>query len=247
IRGIAGGDAGGAALKALSARAIAFFIATTLIAATIGLLVASAIDPGAYIDGGMLETALVSAADATGVLAAPADLPTPEEIPNIITSLFPRDPLTTLIGGDMLEIVITSAIIGAALVMMPEPQRRPLLELLASIQAACMVIVGWVMHFAPFAVFGLLAHITARVGLTALIGTGVYVAAVLIGLAALLAVYLAIVGLIGRYSVRNFLVAVREVMLLAFSTSSSAAVMPLSLTTAEHKLGVRTSVARFVV
>ena len=248
IRGIAGGDAGGAALKALSARTIAFFIATTLIAATIGLLVASAIDPGAYIDGGILETALVSAADAPAAAAAkPATLPTPGEIPNIITSLFPRDPLTTLIGGDMLEIVITSAIIGAALVMMPEAQRRPLLELLASIQAACMVIVGWVMHFAPFAVFGLLAHITARVGLTALIGTGVYVAAVLAGLVVLFAVYLAAVGLVGRYSVPRFLAAVREVMLLAFSTSSSAAVMPLSLTTAEHKLSVRTSVARFVI
>ncbi len=247
IRGIAAGEAGGAALRALSARTIAYFVATTIVAAVIGLGVASLIAPGRYIDGASLEASMVSAEADPASAAKPAALPKADEIPTLITSLFPRDPLTTLISGDMLQIVITAAIIGAALVMLPENQRRPLLDLLASIQSACMVIVGWVMHFAPFAVFGLLAHITARVGLSALIGTGVYVATVLLGLALLFGVYLAILVVAARYPLGRFLAGVKDVMLLAFSTSSSAAVMPLSLTTAEHKLGVRSAVARFVV
>ncbi|MHA1565813.1 MAG: dicarboxylate/amino acid:cation symporter, partial [Alphaproteobacteria bacterium] len=125
--------------------------------------------------------------------------------------------------------------------------RKPLLDLMSSVQAASMVIVGWVLRFAPVAVFGLLAHITARVGLSALIGTGVYVASVLFGLLLLFLFYLAIVVVVGHRKSRQFLGAIREVGVLAFSTSSSAAVMPLSLSTAEHKLNVRNSVARFVV
>jgi Na+/H+-dicarboxylate symporter len=60
-------------------------------------------------------------------------------------------------------------------------------------------------------------------------------------------VYLAIVAVVGGRDLRKFLSAIREVGLLAFSTSSSAAVMPLSLSTAEQKLNVRASVARFVI
>jgi Na+/H+-dicarboxylate symporter len=248
IRGIAAGEAD-MNLRQLGGWTVGFFVATTLVAVAIGLAVAILIAPGSYIDGGAFETVLAEPpADAgEAVAAAPAELPGPEEIPEFITSLFPRDPLTTFISGNMLQIVMTAAILGMALVMTPPEQRKPLLDLLSSVQAVCMVIVGWVLRFAPIAVFGLLANITARVGLSALIGTGVYVATVVLGLVLLFAVYLAIAVLVGRRGLGDFLGAIREVVLLAFSTSSSAAVMPLSLSTAEHKLKVRASVARFVV
>jgi Na+/H+-dicarboxylate symporter len=246
IRGIAAGEAG-VSLQRLGGWTVAFFLITTVVAVAIGLSAAIVIAPGAYIDGGTLEAAM--AGEAAGAEDPPpvAELPRPEEIPEFITSLFPRDPLTTFISGNMLQIVLTAVIIGVALVMTPPAQRKPLLDLLSSVQAACMVIVGWVLRFAPIAVFGLLAHITARVGLSALIGTGVYVATVVIGLILLFLVYLAIAKFVGGRSLRAFLGAIREVVLLAFSTSSSAAVMPLSLGTAEQKLNVRPSVARFIV
>jgi len=247
IRGIAAGEAD-VNLRRLGAWTVIFFLATTVIAVAIGLTAALVISPGSYIEGGVLEAAMAGpeVSDA-GSPPSAAQLPAPEQIPQFITSLFPRDPLTTFISGNMLQVVLTAVIIGLALVMTPLEQRKPLLDLLASVQAACMVIVGWVLRFAPIAVFGLLAHITARVGFTALIGTGVYVATVLIGLVLLFLVYLAIVTFLGGYDLRKFLSAIREVALLAFSTSSSAAVMPLSLSTAEQKLSVRASVARFIV
>jgi len=246
IRGIAAGEAG-VSLQRLGGWTVVFFLVTTVVAVAIGLSAAIVISPGAYIDGSTLEAAM--AGEAAGAEDSPpvAELPRPEEIPEFITSLFPRDPLTTFISGNMLQIVLTAVIIGVALVMTPPAQRKPLLDLLSSVQAACMVIVGWVLRFAPIAVFGLLAHITARVGLSALIGTGVYVATVVIGLILLFLVYLAIAKFVGGRNLRAFLGAIREVGLLAFSTSSSAAVMPLSLGTAEQKLNVRPSVARFVV
>lgn len=246
IRGIAAGETD-ISLQRLGGWTIGFFLLTTLIAVAIGMVAAVVIAPGSYIERGVLDAAMATQETAKAGPAAPAQLPKAEEIPEFITSLFPRDPMTTFISGNMLQIVMTAAIIGVALVMMPMHQRKPLLDLLSSIQGACMVIVGWVLRFAPLAVFGLLVHLTARVGLSALIGTGVYVVTVLLGLLALFLVYLAIVVIVGRRSFRSFLAAVREVVLLAFSTSSSAAVMPLSLSTAEQKLMVRPSVARFVV
>ncbi len=248
IRGIAAGE-GTDNLGRLGGWTVGFFVATTLIAATIGLGIASLVRPGLLIEGSRL-TAAVAGEVPSGTVPAPglaAEPPSAAELPELIVSLFPRDPLTSFVSGNMLQIVLTAAIIGIALVTTSADQRRPLLDLMASIQAASMVIVEWVLRFAPFAVFGLLAHITARIGLSALIGTGAYVATVVAGLVILQGIYLLIVGLVAGRRPLAFLGAIREVMLLAFSTSSSAAVMPLTLSTAEEKLRVRSSTARFVV
>lgn len=118
---------------------------------------------------------------------------------------------------------------------------------MASLQQVCMTVVGWAMRLAPFAVFGLMAQLTTKIGLNALIGMGVYVCTVLLGLLLLLSMYLLIVFIATRETPGTFLSAVRDVMLLAFSTSSSAAVMPLSIKTAEEKLNVHPSVSQFVI
>ncbi len=248
IRGIASGE-GGSRLGKLGSRTILFFLSTTILAVGIGLAVSTAIQPGQYIDKSLVEHSLQSGAQSIVDKTATAgkSVPKPEDLPELIISIFPTDPLSTFVSGNMLQIVIAAAIIGIALINTPLEQRTPLLEILGSVQAACMVIVGWVMRFAPVAVFGLLAGLTARVGLSALLGTGVYVATVLAGLLILFAVYLALSLLITRKPLGIFLKNTREVLLMAFSTSSSAAVMPLTLTTVEQKLGVKSSVSRFVI
>lgn len=244
IRGIAAGG-GGSSLGRIGGRAVGFFILTTLVAVAIGVAVALVIEPGSLVDRSAVGDALATAGGAAG--SAPPAPPSMQQIPDMIVGLFPTDPLSTFVSGNMLQIVIASAILGIALVMTPLEQRLPLLELLASVQAVCMVIVGWVLRFAPLAVFGLLANITSRIGLSALLGTGMYVVTVLLGLVLLLMLYLLVVWLQTRRGPLGFLRDIRDVMLLAFSTSSSAAVMPLTLTTVENRLKVRSEVARFVV
>jgi Na+/H+-dicarboxylate symporter len=186
-------------------------------------------------------------ADAPVAAANAGSIPGVAEVPGVITALFPRDPLTSFVSGNMLQIVITAVIFGIALLTMPEAQSKPLMDLLASIQAVCMVIVKWVLRFAPLAVFGLLAEITAKVGLDTLIGTGIYVLVTIGGLALLFLLYLLIGWTVSTTSPARFIASTREVLLLAFSTSSSAAVMPITLATVEEKLGVESFVARFVV
>jgi Na+/H+-dicarboxylate symporter len=110
-----------------------------------------------------------------------------------------------------------------------------------------MTVVRWAMWLAPFAVFGLLAQLTTKIGLNALLGMAVYVGTVLLGLLLLMLGYLVLLFVFARQHPLAFLRSAREVLLLAFSTSSSAAVMPLSIKTVEDKMGVRPSVSQFVI
>lgn len=246
IRGIAAGEnpeiVGGIGLRTL-----VFFIVTTICAVLIGLLAAYLIVPGSFIDA-----TLISSSETTSTVPVPAaDIsrgpPSLSEVPHHIISLVPTNLLTSLVQGEMLHIVIGSAILGIAMLGLPSAQSKPVLDVLGGLQAVCMVIVKWVLRFAPLAVFGLMADIASRVGLKAIAGMGAYVATVVAGLLVLLALYLLIVMILAGRSPLVFLSQIREALLLAFSTSSSAAVMPLSLQIAEEKLMVPPSVSRFVI
>ena len=147
----------------------------------------------------------------------------------------------------MLQVVIFAMVVGVALVMMAPAQSKPMLDLLGSLQEVCMTVVRWAMLLAPFAVFGLLAQLTAKLGVEALLGMAIYVGTVLLGLFTLFVVYLCIIFFVARQNPFVFVKSVGSVLLLAFSTSSSAAVMPLSIKTAEEKLKVRPSVSQFII
>ena len=147
----------------------------------------------------------------------------------------------------MLQVVLFAIIFGMALIMMTPAQSKPLLDVLGSLLEVCMTVVQFAMRLAPYAVFGLMAQLTTKIGLDALLGMGMYVGTVLIGLGILLGFYLIIVFVIAHMKPREFLINAREAMLLAFSTSSSAAVLPLTLKTAQDKLKIRSSVAQFVI
>ncbi len=231
-------------LRRTGLRVVLYFIATTALAIVIGLILALIIEPGRFVDSAAIRATIGTAAAPEGT--GPA-APVFAELPQKLLTLLPSNPLSSMVDNDMLRVVIFAIVVGIALVMMAPTQSRPLLDLLGSLQEVCMTVVRWAMLLAPLAVFGLLAQLTAKIGLDALLGMAVYVATVLLGLLLLLGVYLLIVTLAARRNPLNFLRSVREVLLLAFSTSSSAAVMPLSIKTAEEKLGVRPSISQFVI
>jgi Na+/H+-dicarboxylate symporter len=176
-----------------------------------------------------------------------AELPSLDELPRQITKILPENPVVAMVEARMMHIVIFSIFIGIALLAMSPKKSKPLLELLGSLQAVCLIVVGWAMKLAPLAVFGLMAKLTSTIGLEGLVGMAGYVGTVLLGLLLLLVFYLLIVAFIGKRSPWTFLKEAREVQLLAFSTSSSAAVMPLSLKTAEDGLKIRPSIAQFMI
>ena len=232
-------------LRQLGFRLVGYFIFTTCVAIIIGIVVALVIRPGHFIDSSLLNASL----DAAALPQTQQSVETfsAAQLPSMITNILPVNPLGAMVEQEMLQVVLFSIVFGLALVTISPKRAEPLLDILSSIQEVCMAVVRWAMLLAPFAVFGLLAQITMKVGLDALLGMAVYVGTVLLGLLILLLFYLAIIFVTNRKSPIWFLKNVRDVQLLAFSTSSSAAVMPLSMKTAEEKLKVKPSISQFLI
>lgn len=229
-------------LKLLGLSVTAWFVATTAVAAAIGLWVASAIAPGRALGESIVSSASTAAGE-QNVLQPP----TLADLPQALISLLPGNPLGSMVEGEMLQVVIFGVIVGVALVSMTPAQSRPMIDLLTTLQQVCMTVVRWAMLLAPVAVFGLMARLMTQLGVDAIFGMLQYVLTVLAGLALLLILNLLILRILVGRSPLEFLKASQELLLLAFSTSSSAAVMPLSIKTAEERLSIPASVAQFVI
>ncbi len=242
IRGLAAGE-NLEQLRRMGLLVVGYFVATTLFAAGIGLWIANLIQPGQFLDPSQISSSPDSLPDTITTL----EKPSLSSIPDHLLGILPGNPLQSMAEGQMLQVVIFAVMVGVALISMTQQQARPMLDLLGSLQQVCMTVVRWAMRLAPIAVFGLMARLTSQTGLDALIGMAIYVATVLAGLFLLLISYLILVSVLGKIRIGPFMASVREVMLLAFSTSSSAAVMPLSIKTAEDKLHVRPAISQFVI
>lgn len=226
-------------LRSMGWRTGLFFLFTTLVAAFIGLAIALAVQPGSYLEVGQLPAAASA--------SSPASAPSLAALPTQIVRIVPTNPLQASVEQNMLQVVVFAIFVGVALVSMDSKVAKPLVDLLGAVQEVSMMVVRWAMYLVPLAVFGLLTQLTARMGLDALLGMGVYVATVLGALLLAFVFLLAVYAVGRRRSPLTFLRGSRDVLLLAFSTSSSAAVMPLTIRTAEEALGVQKSIARFVI
>ncbi|KZN36666.1 dicarboxylate/amino acid:cation symporter [Pseudoalteromonas luteoviolacea] len=228
-------------LRKVGVRIFPYFVVTTIISVTIGVLVVSLFNPGFYVDSQLLtnlgvSTSLVSSEPATTM-----------SIPERVAAMIPANFTQSTLDKDMFAVVMYAGFIGVALTTLVVKQKLLLLDLTQAVQSLSLKVVNWAMHLAPFAVFGLLCDITIRIGIDALIGVSAYVGTVIVGLVILLLVYLSLVCLIGRINPWSFIKSIKDAQLLAFSTSSSAAVMPLSMQIAEQKLQVQKPIVQFIV
>lgn len=232
-----------AAMKRNGLLAVAFIVISTAIAAALGIFLALNIQPGSFIDA----SALSDAATAPLTSGVAKGFPAVAELPDKVSALIPRNPLASMASGEMLQVILFAAVLGVALLSIPAAQARPLFELLTALQEVCLRVVSWAMLLAPYAVFGLITRLVANLGVEVLAGMAVYVLTVLLGLLVIAGLYFLVAHFSLPQNFRTFLHSMRELLLLAFSTSSSAAVMPLSLKVAENDLGVRPEIARFLV
>lgn len=235
------------ALKQIGMIALGFILLTTVIGTTTGIGLGQLIKPGLYINSELLSETVI----ANDV--PPNHVPTEQrplsavDMPDMLVSLFPKNPMASMVSGEMLQVVLFAAILGFALISIPPKQAQPLFDLLGALQEVSMRVVAWAMYLAPFAVFGLLTRLVANLGLEVLAGMLLYVITVICGLLVLALFYLLVIKLIGQREIKSFIAEVRELLLLAFSTSSSAAVMPLSLQVVENSFAVRAGIARFLI
>ena len=242
ITGIASNDKD--SLKKLGGGVLLYFLGTTIVSVSLGVILSQLFRPGRFLhqqsisEHNEIMTTSTEGAELSFGL---------ENIPDAISNLLPENPLESMVNADMLSIVIFTIIIGVAVLSLEATLLRPVKILLSAIQEVCMTVVKWSMLLVPVAVFGLMAQLTSSVGLSSLSGLAYYVGVVLLGLLLLVVFYLGLIVLLGKANPMYFLKKIRDVQLLAFSTTSSAAVMPLSLETAEEELKVDKAISNFII
>lgn len=229
-------------LKRFGVRLLLYFLSTTTIAIVLGLLVTLIMKPGQYIYrlGGFPNSgdAEMPVSETTNAM---------ENIPGAISNLIPSNPLQSILTGEMLGVVIFTIIIGIAITQVDKGTSGPVIRFIEAIQKICMIIISWAMRLVPYAVFGLMAALLSKIGIEVFYGLSYYMLVVIIGLLLLIGVYLLVVLLLAQKNPIQFLKHIKEPQLLAFSTASSAAVMPLSMKTADEQLGVSSKVSDFVI
>ncbi|MGJ3232625.1 MAG: dicarboxylate/amino acid:cation symporter [Oceanicaulis sp.] len=246
ILGLAAGASDPVKLRRVGGRLAGFVALTTTAAAALGAGLALWLKPGRLVQGGPAPDTLVDAGRARASEDPFADMAV--QAPRLIADLVPENPLASAAANEMLAVVVFAIFLGVAYVASPNKAKLdPLIKVLEAMLEVSMTVVKWAMYLTPYAVFGLTAQLLARLGAQSLVALGAYVGVVLAGLAGLLVIYFALVAMLGRMSPLRFQKAVGEAQLLAFSTSSSAAVIPLSIQTAVEKLRAPSSVASFVI
>jgi Na+/H+-dicarboxylate symporter len=217
---------------------LAFFLATMGLAILIGFGAAHVFRPG---EGLRLEMF----AEATRNFQA-RQMPLDEYVAQFLRGLF-QNPFKALAQGDILAVVIVALFLGIALVVGGERYRN-IRALLAELQELCLMIVGWIMHLAPFGIAALLLQLVATQKaellaslahfITVIIGTTLFH-----GVVVLPAILWAATGM----SPLRFFKGAREALITAFATSSSAATLPITLRCTEQHLHVKKDIASFVV
>lgn len=168
-------------------------------------------------------------------------------LPQSISNLIPVNPLESILSGEMLGVVIFTIIIGVAITQLENKTAAPLMKFIEAIQKICMIVIGWAMRLVPYAVFGLMAALLSKTGFAIFKGLGFYMLLVIAGLALLMTFYMVLYFVLTRENPFVFLQKIKDALLLAFSTASSAAVMPVSMKVADKYLGVSSKISDFVI
>ncbi len=227
-------------------KALGFFLVSTVLSATLGILLVLAVRPGSRIDPEVRTRLLQTyAADASSKVEAAAQSNFGvETIVNIVT----RNPVKSAVDMDMLGVIFFGIMFGAALTLIAAARAKPMINVLEALQDVVIKIVEMAMRIAPLGVFMLIYGVTSRFGLELLAPLARYVLVVIVGLVLHLAVTLSIiVRVVGGISPRLFYSRIRSAMITAFSTSSSAATLPTNIAVAEQNLGMPSKIAGFVL
>ena len=242
-------------LSSMGGRTLLIFLCTTVLAVTLGLVLVNIVRPGDYLSTERREDlkARFSTQTDQGFNNAQAFKERGPLSP--IVDMVPDNLFHALSNNtSMLQVVFFALFMGVAIMSLPSDQTQSVRDLFGQLNRIVLLMVDYVMAFAPIGVFALIASLIADLAgndpakaLELLGALSVYALTVVLGLALmLLAVYATLVRVFGGLSPRRFFRVMSPAQLLAFSTSSSNATLPVNLECAE-KLGVREEVRTFVL
>ena len=222
------------------------YIVTTVIAITIGLSVVNIFKPG---EGVVLSNVNIDANSKTSSIINNADKQTETGPLQFLVDVIPDNIFKAMSNNSsMLQVIFFTVFLGICLLLIEEKQAKPLKDLFDSLNEAILKMVDVIMLTAPLAVFSLIATLIATTkNPDLLISLLKYAGVVLLGLIIMVIVYMIIIAVYVKKSPIWFLKQISPAQLLAFSTSSSAATLPVTMERVEEHIGVDKEVASFVL
>lgn len=219
-------------LGSIGLRTVGLFAATTLVSVSIGMAAGLILRPGAAMSlGGVVPHVL-------GAAVMPADQ---------LLSIVPLNIVEALVRGDMLAIIFVAVLLGTGTILAGEAG-KPVAALLQGLSAVLLQIVRLVMEATPFGVLALIAQAVAVNGAGVFVHVGwLALAVVLASLVQMLVVHAGLIRFVARLPVTRFFKGIVDALVVAFSTASSSATLPVALRVAQDNLGVSRAVASTVL
>ena len=233
-------------LGRIGGKTFGLYLCTTALAITIGLILANAIGPGKGVSPELREQYAARQAATTEAKirdseAAPTEWQT-------VLDMVPENPFAALADTEMLQVVFAALLIGIALTLIRAERAAPVIAFCQGMTDVVIKLVDIIMFTAPYAVFALIVRVVAPMGADILGGVMWYALSVVAGLLLMiLAVYPTILRIFTPMRYVRFFRGIAPAQLLAFSSSSSGATLPVTMECAEKNLGVKEDVSSFVL
>jgi proton glutamate symport protein len=240
------------ALGRMGAWTLGTFGLTAIASVVLGVVMVSVLKPGTFVESAVRDgLAQQFARDANARIASNAEFAKSTSVLGQVLDMIPTNPFKALADGNMLQVVVFAVMIGLGLLLSAHAFKEQATRVVEALADACLRLVTLFMKLAPLAVLCLTALLVAQLGTSVLRALAVFVACVVVGLAILLLVVLpgamTLLSAKGkRVPVRTFFRAMMPSHLLAFSSSSSAATMPVTLECCDA-MGLSRRVSGFVV
>lgn len=220
-------------LGRISAKTICLYLVTTAVAIVLGFAVAGIIQPGVGLD--------IAGKVAPKVKEAPTFM-------QVLVNMVPTNPVDAMAKGQILPVIIFALLVGIGITQLDEKRSRFLMDLYDAGAEVCYKIIAMVMKFAPLGVFALLLPVVCKNGPKVLLPLLSVILAVAIGCTLqCILVYSALASTMGGVNPVKFFRGMSEAMMLAFTTCSSAAALPVNMKNCQEKLGLSREVTSFVL
>ncbi len=229
----------------IGGKTLLLYIFTTIIAITIGLFLSNIIQPGKMLNKEAKDRLISASREDTPEIAMDA---IEIDIINFFVDIVPKNPISAMSNGEMLQIVFFAVIFGVTLSLIDKSKSAPVINFFSGVSETFIKMVEVIMKLAPFGVFALISVTIADFGFEIITTLIWYILTVLLGLLLqTVLIYSIFVKFLGRRSPIEFFKGIKEAQVIAFSTSSSAATLPVTMRCVENNLNIPKKISGFVL
>lgn len=220
-------------LGTLGLKTITMFVITTIVAATVGILVVNLIQPGEGVIGVLPQ-------EYTGNLFE-------GNVIDLMVDFIPRNIMASMSSGNIIQVIVFAIFFGLAISFLQENEEVwKIYQFIQSFNVVIMQIIKIVMKFAPIGVFALLANITGTIGFAVVVPLFKFLLSMFLGSFLVIVLFLALISAYAKINPFSFLRKIKNSIIVSATTTSSAISLPIQMEDCEERLGISRRVSRLV-